>query len=99
MVKRNAQHEEGGKVMDRVAEIKAEVIQMFYDVGVVIDDDANADVVADEFDSLQFIALICDLEEKYGISISEEELILDHYDNLNQFVDLVVQKICDRKED
>jgi acyl carrier protein len=83
--------------MDRVEEIRAEVIQMFSDVGVVIDDNTNADVVADDFDSLQFIALICDLEEKYGISITEEELILDNYENLNQFVDLVVRKICEQE--
>ena len=83
--------------MDRVEEIRAEVIQMFSDVGVVIDDNTNADVVADDFDSLQFIALICDLEEKYGISITEEELILDKYENLNQFVDLVVRKICEQE--
>ena len=83
--------------MDRVEEIRAEVIQMFSDVGVVIDDNTNADVVADDFDSLQFIALICDLEEKYGISIAEEELILDNYENLNQFVDLVVRKICEQE--
>ena len=54
-------------------------------------------MVADDFDSLQFIALICDLEEKYGISITEEELILDNYENLNQFVDLVVRKICEQE--
>ena len=83
--------------MDRVEEIRAEVIHMFSDVGVVIDDNTNADVVADDFDSLQFIALICDLEEKYGISITEEELILDNYENLNQFVDLVVRKICEQE--
>ena len=83
--------------MDRVEEIRAEVIQMFSDVGVVIDDNTNADVVADDFDSLQFIALICDLEEKYGISITEEELILDNYENLIQFVDLVVRKICEQE--
>ena len=83
--------------MDRVEEIRAEVIQMFSDVGVVIDDNTNADVVADDFDSLQFIALICDIEEKYGISITEEELILDNYENLNQFVDLVVRKICEQE--
>ena len=83
--------------MDRVEEIRAEVIQMFSDVGVVIDDNTNADVVADDFDSLQFIALICDLEEKYGISITEEELILDNYENLNQFVDLVGRKSCEQE--
>ena len=83
--------------MDRVEEIRAEVIQMFSDVGVVIDDNTNADVVADDFDSLQFIALICDLEEKYGISITEEELTLDNYENLNQFMDLVVRKICEHE--
>lgn len=74
--------------------VKKQVLEMLGAIGVDLEENNDEHIVV-ELDSLQFISLICDLEEKYGIRFTEEELIMGKYESLNMFIDVVVAKIVE----
>lgn len=74
-------------------EIRAEVIELFSNVGVETGFE-DASFVQDELDSLQFISLVCDLEEKYGISFSDGEIVLDENETMGELIEMITDKIC-----
>lgn len=73
-------------------EIKYELIEMINNVGVDIKENDFLDLQT-VMDSLQFVALICDIEERYGIQFIENELLMDNYKTFIEFVNYVVHKI------
>ncbi len=77
-------------------EIKNEIEQMCESVGFIVPSDDNAELsLQEEMDSLQFISLICDLEERYNIEFVDEELIPDSYKNYESFINIILNKIED----
>lgn len=73
-------------------EIKLEICKLFEALGI-FDIESQESKLEEEMDSLQFISLICDLEDKYGISFLDEELLIDNYKDTREFVDFVTEKI------
>lgn len=74
--------------------VKKQVLEMLGSIGVDLEE-SNDESINVELDSLQFISLICDLEEKYGIRFEEDELIMEKYESMNAFIDVVVDKIAE----
>lgn len=70
--------------------MKEEILKVINDVGVNLEGDEEISV---EMDSLQFIAVICDLETKFEIVFSDDELSPDKYINVNEFIQCVEKKI------
>ncbi len=73
-------------------EIQRDVYEVFSALGIVLEENQKNNI-EDEMDSLQFISLICDLEDKYGIVFSDDEILLQNYEGIESFVDLVSDKI------
>ena len=74
-------------------ELKQQVTELFGGVGVFLDSEVGKEAITTEMDSLQFISLICDIEEKFGVTFSDEELVIEDYSSINEFIDIVMLKI------
>lgn len=73
-----------------------EIIELMKNVGVHIDNQTSEEIYED-IDSLQFVALICDIEDKYGINLTDEELLLDNYENWGEFIKFIEEKISKKE--
>lgn len=73
-------------------EIKRDVYEVFDAIGIIWEENQRSNI-EEEMDSLQFISLICDLEDKYGIIFSDEEILIQNYGGIESFVELVSDKI------
>ncbi|MCI9488755.1 MAG: acyl carrier protein [Dorea sp.] len=74
--------------------LKESILGLINDVGVDIDENEEIRI---EMDSLQFVALICDLEGTFDIVFSDEELLPEKYQNINEFITYVENKIISQK--
>ncbi len=72
--------------------IREEIIQMIENVGVDIEISDNNDLHA-EMDSLQFVALICDIENTYNISFDLHKLSTESFNNIDEFIEYTVDLI------
>lgn len=74
--------------------LKESILGLINDVGMDIDENEEIRI---EMDSLQFVALICDLEGTFDIVFSDEELLPEKYQNINEFITYVENKIISQK--
>lgn len=74
--------------------LKESILGLINDVGVDIDENEEIRI---EMDSLQFVSLICDLEGTFDIVFSDEELLPEKYQNINEFITYVENKIISQK--
>lgn len=79
-----------------VRKMNNEIIELMKNVGVHIDNQTSEEIYED-IDSLQFVALICDIEDKYGINLTDEELLLDNYENWGEFIKFIEEKISKKE--
>ncbi|WP_138373774.1 MULTISPECIES: phosphopantetheine-binding protein [Oscillospiraceae] len=70
--------------------MREEILEVINNVGVNLEGEEEISI---EMDSLQFVALICDLESKFEIVFSDDELFSDKYANVNEFIQCVERKI------
>lgn len=72
--------------------IREEIIQMIENVGVDIEISDNNNLHV-EMDSLQFVALICDIENTYNISFDLYKLSTESFNNIDEFIEYTVDLI------
>lgn len=78
--------------------IKNEVINLIYDVfkdqGYETNIIEYVDLVDDMgMDSITFISIIVELEEKFNITISDDVLLIDNFKKIDNIVDIVNKEI------
>lgn len=65
-----------------------EEIKLFFDnLGYTFDEEGNIDI--QEIDSLEFINLVVSIEEKFDIDISDEYLLIEHYQNIDSIENII----------
>lgn len=79
-------------------EIKTEVIQLiselFKDKGFDIDIIEYTNLVDDMgMDSITFISIVVEIEVKFGITISDDMLLMDNFKRINDIVAVVEQEL------
>lgn len=74
-------------------DIVKKIYTLFNEIGVDVQHDGNAGRIDEVMDSLQFISLICDLEETFGISFEDDEIVAEKYNDISDFVELILKKI------
>lgn len=78
-------------------DVRKEVIDAFSNVGVVLDESNKQDNLSDLInESMVYVSLIVEIEEKLGIEIPTEYLIIDSFSNIDSFID-IMQKLYDER--
>lgn len=80
-------------------DIKAEILQCFLNIGVVIDD-AEEDVDLKDYivDSIQFITAIVEIERVFSIEFPDELLLYSVFDSFNGLKKVVESIISESNE-
>lgn len=73
-------------------EIKKEIIDAFNNVGISVDVSTNENLSDVIGDSLMFVSLIVEVEDRLGIEIPSEYLNIDNFSTIESFVS-VIEKI------
>lgn len=74
--------------MQTAREQVMEIIEKYADKEVTTDDDIS--LIDDlEFDSLQLVGVLTEIEEKFHISFEEGEKLLDMVDSLDEIIEYV----------
>lgn len=71
-------------------DIRYEVIEAFKSVGIIFDERNKQDNLSDLIEeSIVYVSLIVEIEERLGIEIPAEYLIIDSFSNVDSFIDLI----------
>lgn len=82
-------------------DVRNVVIECLEDIGILIDLSSDDDVNLTEYsvDSISFISFIVALEEKLGIIIPDDLLLIDILQSMNGFINLIEELILNIKSD
>ncbi len=71
--------------------------KMMEDVGIDVQS-VLGNKVEEVIDSLQFMALICDIEDQFEVFIPAAMLSFDEYENVESFISKIEQEIRQQRE-
>ncbi|EML6324632.1 acyl carrier protein [Bacillus cereus] len=74
-------------ILNSVENILKEILEVEQDI------DLNEDLSSIGLDSLVSVSLIVELEEKFGITFDDDELIFENFSNIKKIIDIVESKM------
>jgi len=77
-----------------IKEVKKKVVEALENVGIFIDENVDEDSNLKNYieDSIQFISMIIEFEEAFGIEIPTEILMFDNFDSLDK-ISVILQEL------
>ena len=87
-----------GAIGSQTGSIDKEIIQLIFEIGE-LSDNIGLDTAFDEIelDSIEFITIIVEVETNYEIEFDDENMLINNYRSIGDFVEYVKKKITKAK--
>ena len=87
-----------GAIGSQTGSIDKEIIKLIFEIGE-LSDNIGLDTAFDEIelDSIEFITIIVEVETNYEIEFDEENMLINNYRSIGDFVEYVKKKITKAK--
>lgn len=87
-----------GAIGSQTGSIDKEIIKLIFEIGE-LSDNIGLDTAFDEieFDSIEFITIIVEVETNYEIEFDDENMLINNYRSIGDFVEYVKKKITKAK--
>lgn len=77
---------------------KEKIYELLCNVGINVNEAGKIDDTIKVMDSLQFVSLICDIENEFDIFIPDDFLIQNNFESLDDFVEQIERQIILQQE-
>lgn len=86
-----------GKMGMDIVEVRNTLLSIFEELGIIIEEEEDFDIQEYIVDSLVYMSLIVNMEQKFGIDIPDEFLLLSKMNSFNAYCESLLALINEDK--